>query len=179
MVEVVDAHAVTDLGRRIPLYTLPEDSVQMAGPNPSDVALVRERVARLLRTATPDLAHNCHGWVFAAGQHWIKGQDVDAILEDNGYQRVVVPQAGDVIVYRSRVGSQVLHTGLVRSVAPGLILVESKWGAMGRYIHREEDQCYGDNFAYYHSGRQGHVLLGIDSTSGSTLPITPRPRRAG
>jgi hypothetical protein len=162
---VGDTYAVTDVGRRVPLYTLPDEDETELGARVADTTLVRGRLARLIRTAEPDVTHNCHGWVFTAGQRWLRGRDVDVILEDNGYQKVTAPRVGDIVIYRSQAGSVVLHTGLVRSAEPGLILIESKWGALGRYVHRAEDQCYGDNFAYYHTERQGHALLGLGTTA--------------
>jgi hypothetical protein len=181
LIEVTEVQAATDAGLQVPLYSLPNEDVERLRSIASDSYVVRDRLARLIRTAEPDLSYNCHGWVFAAGRHWIKGRDVDPILTGNGYRKVAVPQAGDVVVYRSREGSTVLHTRLVRTVEPGLVLIESKWGALGRYVHRAEDQCYGDNFAFYHADRQGHALTGLDTTHpGSTFPAaTRRLRRAG
>lgn len=171
VVEVTDLRAVTDAGRRVPLFTMLADEAE-AGHTLDDAHVVKERLARLIRTAPPDATHNCHGWVFAAAKRWIKGREVDMILTDNGYQAVIAPRPGDVVVYRSSGDGAVLHTGLVRVAEPGLILIESKWGALGRYVHQPDDQCYGNRFTYYRSERRDNTLLGLNS--GSTLPTLPR-----
>lgn len=177
MTEVTTAQAVTDRGQHLPLYAASEEDVASVGAALDDARVIRDRIATLIRTAPPDLTHNCHGWVFAGGQHWVKGRDVDTILSENGYTPVSEPRVGDVIVYRDAVGV-VLHTGLVRVAEPGLILIESKWGALGRYVHQPEDQCYGTRFTFYRSSRQGHLLVGLNPPSPSSAPLV-RPRRAG
>src|SRR5262249_55569883 len=82
------------------------------------------------------------------------------ILADNGYHVVAQPQVGDVITYRD-VHGKVTHSGVVRVVEHGVILIESKWGHLGCYLHRPEDQPYGDRFTYHRSARKGHVLSGL------------------
>lgn len=172
MQEVTTASAFTDLGRPIKLYRMPPDSAETdSALREGESGIIRDRVARLLRTAPPDTTHNCHGWVFAGGHFWVKGESVDMILQDNGYQPVTEPQSQDVVVYRSPAG-EVLHTGLVRSADRGVILVEGKWGGLGRYVHLVEDQTYGLNYTFHRGVRQGHVLQGLDESrpaTGSTI----------
>jgi len=161
--EVDTVRAATDQGRAVRLYTLPQDLLSAAERQQLELDMVRNRdlAQKQIRTAAPDNNYNCHGWVFAAGQFWVRGAEVPQILEDNGYRAVSEPRPGDVIVYKDDART-VLHTGLVRTVTEdGLILIESKWGWMGRYIHRPEDQTYGDNWTFYRSEREVHRLRGV------------------
>jgi hypothetical protein len=96
---------------------------------------------------------------------------VEAILCDNGYQRADTPLKGDLIVYRNDPG-MILHSGIVLEVVhENLVLIESKWGPLGRYLHPPEYQPYGSIFAYYRSPRQGHQLPVVnvaERSSGAT-----------
>jgi len=113
---------------------------------------------QVIRVGDPNLTSNCHGWVFTGGRFAIRCADVDGILADNRYCQTSRAQPGDVIVYRDGQG-RVLHSGVVRFVAGnGLVLVESKWGPLGRYLHPPECQPWGGRFAYYRSSRGGHQL---------------------
>ncbi|MCI0641110.1 MAG: hypothetical protein L0Y72_10530 [Gemmataceae bacterium] len=113
---------------------------------------------------------NCHGWTFSGGQFWIQPRDVPIILEDNGYEEVEAPRPNDVAVYRDA-GGAISHTGIVRFVGGGLILVESKWGRIGRFLHPHDVHCYGaDRCAFFRSERVGHFLQGVSGDSDSALP---------
>ena len=46
----------------------------------------------------------------------------------------------------------------VKAAGPGGVLIESKWGFLGRFLHEPKNQCYSQDFAYYRSPRQGHLL---------------------
>lgn len=118
---------------------------------------------RLMRVNGPDPASNCHGWVFADGQFWISEEDVDRILLENGYQQVSSPRKGDVIIYRY-VDGHPIHSGVVRVADDDLILIESKWAHLGRFLHTPDDSAYGEgNFTYYRSARKGNTLKGIEA----------------
>jgi hypothetical protein len=114
---------------------------------------------KVIQTGPGDESYNCHGWVFGGGKAWISGMSVDSILEDNAYQTVSEPIAGDVLVFRDSEG-KVSHTGLVRTTTDdGHILVESKWGKMGRYIHTLDQHAYQSHQrTFYRSRRVGHQL---------------------
>jgi len=122
-------------------------------------------VGRMIRTGPPDDTSNCHGWVFTGGRYWLAPEGVEAILADNGYQRVSDPYPGDLIVYRA--AGLIAHTAIVRTVAGGLVLVEGKWGWMGVFLHPPENSPYGQDFAYYRSARDGHLLAGFGGPSAS------------
>lgn len=116
------------------------------------------------RTAAPFQAvsefspANCHGWVFTAGKYYLGCDDVERILEDNGYELYQSPLPGDLIVYRNASGG-ITHTGLVQAVyLGGMVVIDSKWGLGGRFIHGPEEQPYGNRYGYYRSARQGHTL---------------------
>lgn len=164
--ELQGVDVVTDRGRHIPMMGMPEDEDSAAPLSAErELAWVRDMVPalRLLRTGPPDRRCNCHGWTFTGGRYLIHGADVPTILADNDYQPVSVPQPGDLIVYRDSEGTRVLHTGIVRTAGPDApLLIESKWGLLGRYVHAPESQPYGPHFTYYRSARPGHLLQGLD-----------------
>lgn len=158
--EIEQFHVATDRGRLLPVFNLvvPDTTQQY------EQAYLAERhfAWRIIRTGDPDPTYNCHGWVFTAGRFALRSEDVELILEDNQYQKVDQPQPGDLIVYRDEQG-RILHTGLVRSViANEIVLIESKWGPLGRFFHGPEDQPWGDNYTYYRSPRPGHLLAIIE-----------------
>src|SRR5262249_42400782 len=123
--------ALTDRGTALRLY--------QRGPDPSDAEIEKKYEAnlrsgmalRVIQTAAADPASNCHGWVFAASRFYLRGQDVETILTENGYTEMSTPRPGDVIVYRNSLGN-ILHSGVVRLIDGDEILVESKWGTFGR-----------------------------------------------
>jgi hypothetical protein len=159
----------TDAGRTVPLYQRErnatpadlkaEDALAFAGG---------EYAGRALRTAPPSDDYNCHGWVFTDGRFGIQSETVDGILHDNGYRQVSEPRPGDLVIYR--VDAAITHSGIVRTGGAGQpLLIESKWGECGRYVHAPQDNPYPGVATYYHSDRVGHVLRGLEST-----PTPPR-----
>jgi hypothetical protein len=160
--------ATTDLGQDVALWELPTDDVPQLAE--ADREFVRNYAveARAIRTAAADSHSNCHGWVFAGGRYWLTPDGVEEILRDNGYHEAANPRAGDVVVYRDPTG-KVLHSGIVRGTSDdGRILVESKWGALGRFIHITDDQPYAASPTFYHSDRAGNLIRGLD---GSPSPV--------
>jgi hypothetical protein len=134
------------------------------------VALVDDRAAEaeftqsrdlglhLIRTAPPDGGSNCHGWVFTGGHYLVDGGDVDHILQDNGYDVVTRPRVGDLVIYRLGAGSAA-HSAVVRLADDdGLVLLESKWNTLGRYLHAPEAYAARATWTYYRSPRSGHLL---------------------
>lgn len=160
----------TDRGARIPAYRFvgkgevseSELVAEFRSFEPSNARMAIER-------APADLRANCHGWVFAAGEFIIRGAEVDQILQDNGYRPTSEPRPGDLIVYRDS-DNKVLHTGVVKAAGrDGFLLIESKWGLHGRFLHEPQQQSYSNNFAYFRSPRIGHGLDRAPST-GQELP---------
>lgn len=161
----------TDQGRLIPLHpprTLYDQNIQ-----DRDAEFIRRQKleARLIQTAPAHNDYNCHGWVFADGRYWLLGRWVETVLMDNGYREVQRPQPGDVAVFRDGNG-EVSHSALVRGRgSDGVVLMESKWGQLGRFVHTAEQHAYkGHTIRYYRTKRSSHMLAGLD-TSKPADPI--------
>ena len=91
--------------------------------------------------------------------------------------KVAEPEPGDLIVYRD-VDNSIMHTGVVKAIGKdGFSLIESKWGFHGRFLHESKVQAYSDNFAFYRSPRNGH-LLKVRFTPART-PDSARLPRSG
>ena len=165
--------AVTDAGRKIELFQF---DVAEAPQTLADILIEQEALTqKVIRVAGPDAACNCHGWVFTGGRYGVATEDVDAILADNSYRIVEEAREGDIIIYRDELG-RVRHSGLVRFVGTdGLVLVESKWGSLGIYLHTPKEQPYGGFFAFYHSSRPSHELSLLPATRRRN--VAPRVRR--
>jgi hypothetical protein len=165
---VAEVHGVTDLGRAIALYTFSEDESEEVSPEEQEdhVLAVESFKHQVIRLAGPDVQTNCHGWVFTGGRYGVAGESVEMILADNGYEEVEQAREGDLVIYRSYAGG-IEHTGLVRFVGTDrMVLVESKWGPLGVYLHAPESQPYGREYAYYRSAREGHQLALRDGPTG-------------
>jgi len=160
--EIPGIRLVTDRGRKLKLYRLViSDEAEAA--EQQWVAEGRLQ-CRVIRTGEIDPASNCHGWVFTGGRYAVHPNDVETILQDNGYQPVESPGKGDLIVYRNEAGV-VTHTGIVLEVVhEDLVLIESKWGPLGRFLHPPEYQPYGANYTYYRSDREGHQMPIVEAT---------------
>jgi hypothetical protein len=109
---------------------------------------------------------NCHGWVFTGGRYLLSPDDVEVILKENGYWEVTEPAPGDLVVYRQ--GGTISHTGIVRYVTEGQpVLIESKWGVMGVFLHEADKSAYGSAYTFYRNARGSHLLAGF---GGSPAP---------
>lgn len=173
-----DADPRTDRGRKITTRS-PIEPRTAAESTALEQAMLEghRRKVNLIRTSNPTDQSNCHGWVFAGGRYWVEGKQVDAILSENGYVVVTTPQPGDLVIYREGEDNGVSHSALVRYVTAGQpVLVESKWGSMGVYLHQVDASIYGTSFKYYRSPRAGHVLAGLEpSRSADQANSTPTP----
>jgi hypothetical protein len=155
--EVSPGLAETDAGRPVRLFRAPRPPEPAGGPSSGAADVV------VVRMGPEDDGYNCHGWVFTGGRFWLYSADVERILRDNGYRPVRDPRPGDVAVYRDPDGT-ISHTGVVWAVvAGGRVLVESKWGAGGRFVHAAAEQPYGYDITYYRTPRRDHILVGIDA----------------
>jgi len=164
-------NALTDQGHVIPLCRVEK------GASYQHVESLEEHQNSgyaITRTAPPTPESNCHGWVFTDGRYWIDGEEVERILKENRYTEISSPRPGDLIVYRPAAGGVVSHTGIVRSISEdGLVMVESKWGSKGRFLHAAQNQPHWKTWTYHRSPRQGHRLAGLESTPavGSSVVI--------
>jgi hypothetical protein len=158
---VWEGTAYTDAGKVVALCTA-DDSAELV-PADENVELAHRHLTyKVMRLSPADVACNCHGWVFAAGCYWIRSASIETILADNGYAVAKRPRVGDVAIYRDPAGT-ISHSGLVRSVTrDGPILIESKWGRLGRYVHQPADiPVAHSKCSYYRSKRVGHLLRGL------------------
>jgi hypothetical protein len=166
--------ATTDAGHAVPLFSASPSAAIASQELESRYLSDLHLNVKLIQTAPSDLKYNCHGWVFTDGRFWVRSSMVETILKDNAYRAVTNPRVGDVAVFRSQVG-EVTHTGLVRAGGKnGGILIESKWGRFGRFVHTPEDHGYrGHQVTYYRTSRGTHLLKGLESSA------TPSPAPSG
>lgn len=154
---------VTALGRYITLYQyLPvgEDEEQIAYDMvQNDLRVARGFPDKLIRIGDPDPQTNCHGYVFTRGMYALRSRDVESILADNGFCPMESPEPDDVVVWRNPSG-RVIHSGLVRAVTrTGEVVVESKWGPLGLYLHPVDESPYGLDYTYYRCGSAQPELM--------------------
>lgn len=97
--------------------------------------------------------YNCMALPFGSRRTWVAPDDLDPvltlILRDDGYEQVANPadlRLGDLVVYRERSQERrVSHVGTVARLEPQVeearvrIVVLSKWGQFGEYIHEVSD----------------------------------------
>lgn len=200
---VTDVRGTTDRGRAVQLFKPPAD-VQEGG---SESSMGRNYQRRMIELAKTDPRFNCHGWVFTGGRFLMQGSDVELVLEDNGYVAVTEPAPGDVAIYRTAnynaaygdpeyggteygtntlgetANSGIEHTGQVKFVDnEGLVVVESKWGTQGRFLHAAP--LDGMVLTFYRSSRLGHLLRFSPAshadagTPAITLPAVSLPTAA-
>jgi len=165
--------ATTDRGTRIVLKEAiaPRPESELAGPEEKTLRDTRLR-EQVIRKSGPADHSNCHGWVFAGGKFLLSPDDVDLIVKENGYGEVNEPHAGDLVVYRQN--GTISHTAVVRYVSEGQpVLVESKWGSMGVFLHPADKSCYGTEYTFYRSNRQGHLLAGLGGSPTGLNPPFP------
>ncbi len=175
---VATPHVHTDRGRAVCLYRAVPRGRATTATGPKHPAGRWEADRTLLRTGPVDRHYNCHGWTFAGGKYWLKSDEVGRILADNGYRQVTEPAVGDVIIYRDAVGT-IVHSGVVRAVGGGdPVLIESKWGPLGRFIHFPDRWQSGGVYHYYRSDRGVHLLAGLDG-DGRTGTLATSSASAG
>lgn len=90
---------------------------------------------QFIRTAPADVSYNCHGWTFRAGKRSVGDSEVTEWINSPRYKQVVTrPMPSDIVIYYK--GDSICHSGIVQSISRnGIVLVESKWGTLGRFIH--------------------------------------------
>jgi hypothetical protein len=171
--EVQPSPASTDQGR--PVRLLYHASTTFLEPDSMDRAGRSLQTPRLRQhlISVPFSQQNCNcfGWVFAGGMFWLPGNAIPPILEDNGYEAVTSTRAGDLAVYRDSLQS-IVHVAVVRYVgADGVVVVESKFGRLTRFLHPHDIHPYSDTIcSFYRSPRAGHLLQGLPRESQSVGP---------
>jgi hypothetical protein len=173
--QLVDGlRATTDRGNDIPLYRLANASAASISRGDERVIAAKAQRENLIRTADPSAQSNCHGWVFAGGLCWLSNDSIEVILMENGYQQVEAPAGGDVVIYRDDTGKPI-HSGLVRSVwSEGRILVESKWGPLGAFVHFVEQTVYTNQWTFHRTQRPSHLLRGLPQSSDTSARLNPK-----
>jgi hypothetical protein len=116
---------------------------------------LREHFPRgAIETAPPDERYNCHDFTFFGGPATGAKRHPEELLIEQGFRPVDVPSVGDIIIYRERNGA-IMHSGIVKAVGVGgFILIESKWGGRGRYLHQPEVQGMDAIISYYSNKRE-------------------------
>lgn len=169
--EIAEAQAITDTGRPIPLMryeaaailpqgqqlafqTAEEQRSFLAAIEGKFLANTKQNPERLVKLVEAFPQANCHGWIFTGGQYGVCDTLAPSVLADNGYTAVTEVQGGDLVLYTH--DSQIRHSGIVHINATGQLLVESKWGPFGVYLHGLEAHPFGSTFTFYRSSRAGH-----------------------
>jgi len=167
------AEAITDRGRKIPLFhyepaALPLRGRQVELHSDADhrellswgeqryLANTNQDVSKLVRLLDPQPLANCHGWVFAGGCYGIEHSHIHDILADNGYSIVPEPRDTDLAVYTK--DGEVTHSGIVRIDSSGQLQVEGKLGPFSVFLHPVEAPPFADGCTIYRSPRRGHSL---------------------
>lgn len=145
--------ALTDGNHPIKVFRLDQNEAGSEALKDPEFGNAVEYNGTVIQRGPADSLANCHGWVFLDGQYLISGEAVQRILDDNGYEIVEEALAGDVIIYRDD-NRSIVHSGVVRGVLnDGTILIESKWGSEGVFLHNPLDTPYSTIFEYLRSPR--------------------------
>ena len=168
LVHELSESAYTDRGRHIHLFELQPESKDSFTVTGND-GLTKSGTPlpyRAIRLTEPDSGSNCSGWVFTGGHHLMQCNDVNMILEDNGYQTVKEPRMGDLVIYRNE-DQVITHVGCVAFLLDGeRPMVESKWGYQGVFLHLPEGSPFGLKWSFYRSSHHSHHILLTNPPSG-------------
>jgi hypothetical protein len=164
--------ALTDLGTVIPLVRYEAVvSPDVTAKRPFDprrdlpgflamleeqfLARIKSPHCHMQRVQGINPACNCHGWTFAGGHFGVQDSYVSVILDEHGYERVLEPRAGDIAIYSA--DGRIIHSGFVRLTVPGHeILVETKWGPFGVFLHSAE--AHPGEIVFYRTRRPSDTL---------------------
>jgi hypothetical protein len=158
-VRVLNHQAVleTDEGKYLPVYSWDLQSGDFAEYGRACDEWYLQHYA-IEQVSEANLQTNCHGWVFGGGLCLLSGEQVKQILIDHCYYPVLMPIPGDLIVYFDDQG-RVPHSGIVSSItSDGEVLVESKFGIGGRYLHTPEAQPFGSSYGFFRTDRLQHTV---------------------
>ena len=151
----------TDAGHEIALL---QPSVEVPSIDFAETKFLQQRDLsfHVIQTGPAEAHYNCHGWIFTGGRFWVSGESVDTILRDNNYVLINQPSPGDLAVFRDE-SNKITHTALVRAVREnGQVVLESKWGRLGCYIHTADRHAYQANECkFYRTSRGTHLLRGL------------------
>jgi len=168
---VHECEGVTDRGRPLSLFHFAMYSTAAEIEQFSQSTEDQQR--QVIRLADADPTSNCYGWIFTGGKFGVRDSEVQMILEDNAYEVVEKPREGDLAIYTR--GNQIAHAGIVRQPDPnGPILVESKWGALGLYLHVPQKHPFAGECRFYRSSRPGHAIT-VRPAQGGTQLTSQKP----
>ena len=130
-------------GTHIPNVRRPEDPPEM-----------RRSAIEIFKNSNPDAklrslssVYNCVGHIFAARRTHVDSDQLPMILKKDGYSRVDDIQrlwVGDIVIYENAAGEPT-HVGQVIEIQSGLqgagrkVVILSKWGTYGEYVHEVSD----------------------------------------
>jgi hypothetical protein len=175
-VPILSTQAVTDKGRSVPLFHFKVHST--AAEAERFIHADEKQLSQFIRLYEAKPTANCHGWVFTSGQYGIRDPEIAGILSDNAYTETAEPSEGDLAIYA--IDNHITHSGVVRIVnARGPVLVESKWGPFGVYLHAVEQQPFTGKCKFYRTSRPDHLLVLRSPQSDSTVGSIPWDSRPG
>ena len=104
---------------------------------------------QFIRTSQPDPSYNCHGWTFTGGRRAVLDTEVNRLISGFRYRPVIIPEPEDIVIYYDKENT-LCHSGIVKATgANGFVLVESKWGALGRFIHKLDAPQIATSYTFY------------------------------
>lgn len=104
---------------------------------------------QFIRTGPPELLYNCHGWTFAQGERAVTDAEVNELLQNGRYRKVNMAMPGDIVIYYDKAGD-ICHSGIIKATGrQGFILVESKWGSAGRFLHKHNLPQVQTRYEFY------------------------------
>lgn len=104
---------------------------------------------QFIRTGQPELLYNCHGWTFTGGKRSVTLNEVERLLRTR-YREVTEPEPEDIVIYYDARG-ELCHSGVVKATGKkGFVLVESKWGGFGRFLHLLDAPQVQARHVFYH-----------------------------
>lgn len=110
---------------------------------------------QFIRTGPPEESYNCHGWTFARGRRALDTSEVRMLLTNGQYRNVESPEAGDIVIYYDSQGD-ICHSGIVKATGRnGFVLVESKWGSAGRFLHMLRLPKVQIRYEFYRRSQRG------------------------
>lgn len=124
---------------------------------------------QFIRTGPPEESYNCHGWTFARGRRALDISEVQMLLNNGLYRKVEYPESGDIVIYYDSQGD-ICHSGVVKATGNnGFVLVESKWGSAGRFLHMVRLPKVQTRYEFYRRAQRGPRSTVIPKPTNFTI----------
>jgi hypothetical protein len=139
----------------------------------ADYLLKDPRYAQqFIRTGPPNEVYNCHGWTFTRGRRALDITEVKMLLNNGLYRKVDSPESGDIVIYYDSQGD-ICHSGVIKATGRnGFVLVESKWGTAGRFLHMLRLPKVHASYEFYRRSQRGpRTTIVPRPTSYSISPL--------